>query len=91
MIDLQTIVDLIMQRGPDRIVINADQEAVSSRRAWEEYNITPDVIFIRHDGWSLGARKDLAAQAFGTWSDSWVAFMEKPNRVARPISEYKLG
>jgi len=58
--------------GPRRVVINAHGEAVAPRHD-EPY----DIIFIRHDGWSLGAPRELAAIAEGMWADCWVAVMAR--------------
>lgn len=90
-INLEAAIKRMMVHGPDRVVINAEQEGVSSKRAREEHGINPDVVFIRRDGWTLGAPKRFAAAAFGTWADEWIGFVEKPQTTARPISEYKLG
>ena len=59
---LQAFAKDIMEHGPQRVMISVD-EAVSSRRAREDYGINPDVIFIRNDGWSLGAPTRLEAAA----------------------------
>lgn len=90
-INLEAAVKRVMVHGPDRVVINAEQEAISPDRARNQHGISPDVIFIRNDGWTLGAPKQFEAQAFGTWAGSWIGFMQRPDRTAKPISEYRLG
>jgi hypothetical protein len=90
-INLEAAVKRLMVHGPDRVVVNVDQEAVSPRRAREEHGINPDVVFIRRDGWMLGAPARFAAAAFGAWSDHWIGFVKRPETVARPMSEYPLG
>lgn len=63
--------------GPDRVVINTDGEAVSSRRA-RERGIVPEVIFARNgDGWMLGAPAHLVDVAERMYPDEWVAVFER--------------
>lgn len=90
-INLEAAVKRVMVHGPDRVVINAEQEAIGWDRARAQYGIKPDVIFIRNDGWTLGAPKQFEAQAFGAWADSWIGFIQRPETVAKPMSEYKFG
>lgn len=61
-----------LRRGPDRVLIGADGTAVPPRRAREEYGIVPDVVFVRNDGWSLGAPIELRVAAYGLWEDEWI-------------------
>jgi hypothetical protein len=63
----------IIAGGPDRVVINASGEATSSTCARNEYKIAPTVIFVRDDGWSLGAPEQFRHVARDMWSDKWVA------------------
>ncbi len=56
-----------------------DGLAVSSKRGREYYDIEPDIIFIRKDGWSLGAPAQWANAAEATWADEWVAVLLKPS------------
>ena len=78
----------VLRRGPDRVLISSDGEATSSRRAREEHGVNPDVIFIRRDGWSLGAPKHLARVAYRLWADEWVLFIERPDTEERAIVEW---
>lgn len=55
-----------------------------------EFGIIPDVIFIRNDGWSLGAPKRTAEAAFKLWAGHYVAYLLRPEHTPRPISEYGL-
>lgn len=90
MTDLEKYVSRIMQFGPDGVVINVHGEATSSRRASRDHEVEPDVIFIRDDGWSLGAPHHLEDVAYKTWSDKWLGFMRRPARTARPIKDYQI-
>ena len=57
---------------PNRIVINAEGDAVPPDQAIK-LGITWDVIFVRNDGWSLGAPHHLAEVANSLWVKEWVA------------------
>jgi len=85
--NLQDYAHEILIIGPDKVMVS-DNEAVSSREARERYGIHPNIIFIRNDGWSLGAPASLEGIAFHTWADSWIGFMRKPETTARDISEW---
>jgi len=47
--------------------------AVPLERAWTHYSVKPTVIFIRDDGWSLGAPEHFRHVARDMWFDKWVA------------------
>ena len=66
----------IRERGPTRVAINSTGEATTPFRAKEEHGIVPTVVFLRNDGWTLGAPEHLRVHAQGMWSDAWVAVME---------------
>lgn len=80
----------VMKRGPDRVLVSSDC-AVSPKSALMQYRIRPDVVFIRDDGWTLGAPAGLADKAFKLWAGSYVAFMIRPEEKPRPITEFHLG
>jgi len=84
-IDLQKAADEVMKHGPDRVVINVYGEAKTSRIAREQYGVCPDVVFIRNDGWTLGAPSRLEATARRLWQDHWVGVLRKPETVAKPL------
>lgn len=77
----------IMARGPDRVMIDPD-EAVTSKRARKEYRIRPDVVFIRKDGFSLGAPQHLEHAAYVLWKDEWEYFLRLPMIIPIPMTEY---
>lgn len=68
-------VERITEFGPDRVVFSGDGEATTPKRAREEYNVIPTVIFIRKDGWSLGAPEEFRRVAHDLWGDEWVMVM----------------
>jgi hypothetical protein len=63
----------VLQYGPDRVVVGQSGEATTPQRAREEYRVVPTVIFIRKDGWSLGAPEQFRRVAASLWTDEWVA------------------
>jgi hypothetical protein len=69
--ELKAICRPTMENGPTRIVINEHGEAVAPSRT----TFPPDVIFVRHDGWSLGAPESLVATAERIWADCWVGVL----------------
>jgi hypothetical protein len=82
------MIDKIFTSGPDRVVINENGEATTSQRAIEQHRITPDIIFIRFDGWSLAAPESLESVAYKLWKDDWTHFVRRPSMTPLPIREY---
>ena len=56
----------------DRVVINGHGEALPPRRALE-MDIIPTVLFVRNDGWVLGAPTELSEVAESLWKGEWSA------------------
>lgn len=83
MADLQAYVDYIIRFGPHRVLIEPDV-AVATYRA----GFIPDLIFIRDDGWSLGAPSHLAPVAEAMWKDKWVGVLIRPRTAAMPYAVY---
>lgn len=76
---IQSAMTRINVHGPDRIMVN-DNYAVSPKRAATEYpSIRANVIFIRNDGWSLGAPNHLESAAKAQWAGCWIAVLRPPN------------
>ena len=76
--------------GSRRVLIDKDGTTTSPERAFRLQDMRkPDVIFIRSDGWTLGAIKELADIAESLWKKEWVAVLVIPG--LRPITyeEYK--
>jgi len=72
----------------DRVVVDIDGFAVPSKRAQNEYGIDPDIVFVRDDGWTLGAPKSLEKIAYKMWENEWAYFATKDEKKLRPIQEY---
>lgn len=58
----------IAEDGPRRVLIDADGTAVKPNLA----GFDPTAIFIRKDGWSLGATAELENHARALWEDEWI-------------------
>ena len=86
-INILTLIANIRTFGPDRVMIS-DNEAVSPDRAFKEHNIISDIIFVRHDGWSLGAPGRLEIAAFYQWPKEWIGFLRRPVLMLTPIQRY---
>lgn len=67
----------VLEHGPTRVVINDAGEAVDPKRAARDHNIEPTIIFIRKDGWSLGAPDGLIEVARQIWDDEWEIVIQK--------------
>lgn len=66
---------------PDRVLINTDGDARPAKEGEYHY-----IVFIRDDGWSLGASKALAEIAYSMWRDNWIKFAK--DGFIYPISSY---
>ena len=67
----QVIINKIKQSGPNRVVIDIEGTAVNPKRA-AEMGVQPDIVYVRKDGWSLGAPNQFKQIAFDMWSDEWI-------------------
>jgi hypothetical protein len=83
---LQEIADKVMQQGPNRVIVDREGYAVPPWRALRDYGYTPDVVFIRADGWTLGAPQRYEKTAEALWADEWIGVMRPSNTIAE---EYK--
>lgn len=53
-----------------RVVVSSEGEAVPARRALER-GIVPTRMWVRKDGWTLGAPSSFHAVARSMWADEW--------------------
>lgn len=83
---LRGYVSEILSKGPNRVMIS-ESDGVPPQVARENYSIEPDVIFIRRDGWSLGAPTHLEAAARRTWPESWIGLLRKGNTEPEELIE----
>lgn len=85
------ILEEFLPGGPRRILVDGNGTALSFERAEAEYGITQDevvVTLVRNDGWSLGAREDLADDAYRLWADEWKWFGVQPCPNGFPIARW---
>lgn len=75
--------------APTRVIYNEHMDATTSERARSLYGVSPDIIFLRDDGWSLGAPAHLEYEAYRTWQNEWTAFARKGDEYFAPIAEYR--
>lgn len=74
--------------SPARVVVDSEGQAVNSRRATFEYGVRTDIVFLRGDGWTLGAPKHLESVAYSLWRDEWTHFCRRPGLAWVPIAKY---
>ena len=74
--------------APTRVIVEADGLAVTPRRAAHVFQVTPEIIFIRDDGWMLGAPEEFESIAYKMWKDSWEYFVRKGHTQWIPIKRY---
>jgi hypothetical protein len=87
--DLEAFAEQLFTEGMDRVVINEQGEAVGPHKAQYQMGIVVEVVFIRKDGWTLGAPKELESVAHKLWADEWIGLVRKPDFNAMPITQYK--
>lgn len=68
----------ILKEGPTRVVVNEGGNAVPPEQAKSEFGLVPTVIFLRNDGWSLGAPRHLEGTAKKLWKGSWIGIARAP-------------
>lgn len=85
---LEELLEEIRENGPTRVVIDDKGEAIPPRRAQRKKGITSDVVYIRDDGWSLGAPLCFERVARRMWSREWVAVARKPFITYTPCNDW---
>lgn len=76
--------------GPRRVLIDKEGLSVSPERALRLQNQRRvDIIFIRKDGWTLGAISELADYAEQLWPTHWIAVMIRPGLRSITYADYK--
>lgn len=63
----------IREHGPTRVLVHANGLAVRRWKAEQVYGILPSVVYVREDGWSLGAPVELERAAYDLYAEKWVA------------------
>ena len=67
---IEGLVERMVRNGPTRVVIGRHAQATSPERALEK-GIQVRTIFVRGDGWTLGAPDALEWVAYNTWAGDW--------------------
>lgn len=70
--ELENALERIRAVGPDRVVVSDQGIAIPAADAAVN-GIRPDVVFVRNDGWSLGAPARLEGVARWQWLRFWIA------------------
>ena len=87
--NLTSIKQQLDERGPDRVVIGPEGSATRPSRARDEFSTTPSVIFIRKDGWTLGAPSELERVAYELWAKDWLWYYRPGMECCRAIMFYQ--
>ena len=85
--DLSATLDSIYEDGPTRVMPGTDGETYSAAKSFSMIGKQPDIIFVRNDGWSLGAFDHNEADAYEVWSDAWIGFIRR-GMPYEPIEGY---
>ena len=85
---LQGAMKLIAIHGPSRVMVS-EFEATRPETAKGAHGISPDIIFIRDDGWSLGAPKALAEAAEALYPEQWTHVLLRPSTKPYTYQEYQ--
>jgi hypothetical protein len=77
----EQLYDHVGMYGPSRVVINSEGEAVSTSRARKILKcggaVPFDVVFVRDDGWSVGAMSEFEDVARKMWEDCWIGELRR--------------
>lgn len=72
----------------NRVLISCYGEATTPSRASAFFNVTPDIIFRREDGWTLGAPEEWEHQAWRLYRDEWTHFARRTDSDWKGIEDY---
>lgn len=75
------------QAIPERVLIDAGKEALSGGQAIER-KAPWEIVFLRNDGWSLGAPRELRGQAEEMWQNEWVEVYFPQSGQLLPYNDY---
>lgn len=83
-LNFESVAVHLRQHGPTRVVVDEQGYATTPERAARDYDVTPTVVYVREDGWTLGAPDRLEHVARNLWADGWVAVARWPSWDVRP-------
>lgn len=78
---------MTLLHGPDRVLINGAGDAIPFRDARKQGKFV-EIVFIRNDGWSLGANRHLYGVAYNMYKDEWAAVIVKPSLSSITVDEF---
>ena len=79
----------VIKSGPRVVLVNDECKCVKASYAEQDFNVIPEIIFVRRDGWTLGAPIKFQDLAFDR--DEWVAFIDVEYRTILSILHYHLS
>lgn len=82
---IQDLVDTVLEDGPRRLML-PDGTAIKPGRPG---SFDPTIIFVRDDGWSLGASPKTEELARKQWPDEWVAVLRRKHPIAPDWNEWE--
>jgi len=88
---LEMVCEYVSNHGPDRVMVEPAGESVPLGQAMEKHNIVPSVIFVRNDGWSLGAPAELERLAEAMYPELWIAILRRGMKNRWEIEPYEFS
>jgi len=79
--ELDVCVSLAQMGDCDRVIVCSRGAAFPPDRARKRYGVVPAVIYIRSDGWTLGAPLAFANAAWRIWRGHWVASVDVQSKA----------
>lgn len=76
----EEIVAKVNRYGPARVLVDKSGESVTPRRA-RSRGIGYDVVFVRKDGWTLGAPSALEEVARKMWDGEWALVLKRGEEI----------
>ena len=70
---IKEAIDNASRNGPTRVVYSDEGQATTPELALQLYNEVAEVVFIRNDGWTLGASMKYYKVAHDLWEGDWAA------------------
>lgn len=79
------LVERVGRNGPTRVVTDRHAQATTPEAALAK-GITVDTIFVRGDGWTLGAPEALEWVAWNTWAGDWTGVLVRTPDGDQPFT-----
>lgn len=89
---VQQVIDIAIQRvkkqGPARVIIDEEMQAHSAIRALRS-GVVYEWVFVRDDGWTLGASDKFADGAAYLWRESWIGVLHVLDDRVIPFDQWQ--